>query len=666
MFDTLLSPIKINRLEIKNRTAYPSLGVLFSLDRKLNDRYYNFFREIARGGVGIVTVGPVGVDFIGSGYFTMALDKDEYIPSFKKLTDIIKAEGASPWIQLFHAGAYSHPMMIDNKLPKAPSKVFSNYSKTEPDEMTIEDIKEIQNAFVQAGVRAKEAGFEGVEIIASAGYLITQFLSPLKNLRTDAYGGCFENRVRFPSEIIKTMRKTLGDDFPLGIRMAGSDLVSNSNTDSEMPEIAKVYEACGIDIINVTGGWHESKVPQLPMELPRGAFSFFAQNIKKAVSIPVMASNRITTPEDAENIIRDGIADMVNLGRVLIADPEWPNKAKAGKPEEIRPCVGCNQGCTDQIFSGSPVFCLGNPRASFEAKRVVTKTDSPKNVMVVGAGVGGLEAAVIAKQRGHRVEIYERDDRIGGQLWLAGAPPHKQELLGFVRYYQAMLDKYDIKVTFNTEVTKALIKDKNPDHIIVAEGAEPLVPPIDGVDDPCVYTSWKILRDNPKLGKKVAVIGGGAVGLETAHFIASKGTMTPDVLHFLFRYDAVPVEKLKEYIFSGSSKVTIFEMLPKTGMGVGRSTKWILFGNLDKHGVKTNTSAKVLSVKKGRVKFEIEGKIREELFDNVVIASGSKSVRKVSQEIEKLGIPHTIIGDGVEPRQLNDAIHGGFLAALAL
>lgn len=666
MFDNLLSPIKINKLTIKNRTAYPSLGVLFSLDRKLNDRYYDFFKEIAQGGAGIVTVGPVGVDYIGSGLLTLAIDKDDYIPSFQKMTGIIKEGGASPWIQLFHAGAYSHPMMIDNKTPKAPSKIYSNYSRTEPDEMTINDIKEIQNAFVQAAVRSKKAGFEGVEIIASAGYLITQFLSPLKNKRTDEYGGSFENRIRFPSEIIKMMREALGDDYPLGIRMAGSDLVAQSNTDSEMPAIAKVYESCGIDVINVTGGWHESKVPQLPMELPRGTFAYFAQNIKKAVSIPVMASNRITTPYDAENIIKDGFADMVNLGRVLIADPQWPNKAKAGKPEEIRPCVGCNQGCTDQIFSGSPVFCLGNPQASFEGERIITKTDSPKNVLVVGAGVGGLEAAVTAKRRGHHVEIYEKDDEIGGQLWLAGAPPHKQELLEFVRYYRAMLNKYKINVEFNTEVTAELLKEKNPDHIIVAEGAEPLVPPIEGVDDPCVYTSWDILKENPLLGKKVAVIGGGAVGLETAHFIASKGTMSPEVLHFLFRYEAVSDEKLREYVFAGTSTVTIFEMLAKTGAGVGKSTKWVLFGNLDKHGVKSNTSAKVLSIKNGLVKFELDGKIKEEQFDNVVIASGSKSVKTISQKIETLDIPFSVIGDGVAPRQLNDAIHGGFLAALTI
>ncbi|MCP4687237.1 MAG: NADH:flavin oxidoreductase, partial [Desulfobacterales bacterium] len=315
MYDYLFRPIRINRLEIKNRIAYPSLGLLFSYDRKLNDRYYHFFAEIARGGAGIVTVGPVGVDYIGSGIAMLGLDNDEAVPSFRKLTDSIKEGGARPWIQLFHGGAYVYPFIIDNQQPIAPSPIFSNYSKTVPREMTIEDIRNTIEAFASAAERAKEAGFEGVEIIGSAGYLITQFLSPLKNQRQDEYGGSFENRVRFPRELLQHVRTRLGDDYPLTIRMAGNDFVEGSNTDAETRRIAKVYEECGVDALNVTGGWHESRVPQLPMTLPRSGYAYLARNVKDAVSIPVMASNRITTPDEAETIIKEGGADMVNLGR---------------------------------------------------------------------------------------------------------------------------------------------------------------------------------------------------------------------------------------------------------------------------------------------------------------------------------------------------------------
>lgn len=666
MYKNLFSPITINKLEIKNRIAYPALGILYSYDRKLNDRYYNYFSEKAHGGAGIVTVGPVGVDFIGSGFLILSMAEDEAIADFKKLTNLIRDNGASPWIQLFHAGAYSHPILIDEKTPIAPSPIFSKYSKTTPREMTIEDIQKVQKAFEKTALRAMEAGFDGVEILGSGGYLITQFVSPLRNIRDDDYGGNFENRTRFPRELIEGVRKALGDDYPLTIRMAGNDFVPGSNTDAQTPEIARVYEKAGVDAINVTGGWHETRVPQLPMELPRSAFAYLAYNIKKAVSIPVMASNRIADPESAEKIIKDGFADMVNLGRVLIADSNWPKKALEGRTDEIRPCVACSQGCTDQVFSGQPVFCVGNPRAGFEGERNINKTDSPKNVMVIGAGIAGLEAAVTASIAGHRVKIYERADDIGGQIWLAGAPPHKKELLEFVRYYRAMIKKHDIPIYLNKEVDKAFILQENPDHLVIAEGAKALVPPIKGADDSSVLSAWDVLADNIRLGRSVALIGGGAVGLETAMFVADKGTIDPDTLHFLLTYEAQSVDRLKELMFQGSTKVTVFEMLPKAGSDVGKSTRWVLFDNLKRYGVKIITGAKVTSIDQGTVTFKKDENEHKMDFDQVILASGSQSVQAISKEVASLKITFSIVGDCIRPGKINDAIHGGFLAAMEI
>jgi 2,4-dienoyl-CoA reductase (NADPH2) len=664
MYRNLFSPVRINTLEIKNRIAYPSLGLLYSTDGKLNERYFNYFQERANGGVGMLTVGPVGVDFIGSGAIALSLANDDAIGDFQKLTGIIKNGGARAWIQLFHAGAYSHPMFVGGQQPIAPSAVYSRYSQTTPREMTPQDIHQVQDAFVRAAERAKAAGFDGIEILASAGYLITQFLSPRTNQRTDDYGGCFENRVRFPKELIELMRARLGPEYPLTIRMAGNDFVKDSNTDTETPEFAKVYEQAGVDGINVTGGWHESRVPQLPMHLPRSAFAFLALNIKKAVSVPIMASNRISDPDSAEQIIKDGYADMVNLGRILIADPQWPQKAFEGKVDEIRPCVGCSQGCTDEVFNGRPVFCVGNARAGFEGERQLLQTDNPKNVMIVGAGAGGLEAAVTAAMCGHQVEVYEKDSDIGGQLWLAGAPPHKQEILEFIRYYRSLINKYQISLHLNTAVDTDVVKKQNPDYIILAEGAQPLPPEIDGYDDPCVYSAWQVLKGNPVLGKTVAVIGGGSVGLETALFIAAKGTLTPETLHFLFAYEAVSVERLRELMFQGSSQVTVFEMLPRIGKDVGKSTRWILFDNLKRYKVSLKTGTAVTSVRKGTVKFQKDGQEKQMQFDNVILASGIQSVPGLSAEIKKLGVPFATVGDGVRPGKLNEAIHGGFLAAL--
>lgn len=666
MFAYLFNPIRINGLEIKNRIAYPSLALLYSLDGRLNDRYFNYFRERARGGAGIVTVGPAGVDFPGSGPAFLSLASDDAIPAFAKLADIIKSEGARAWVQLFHAGAYSNPAMIGGEKPLAPSAEFCRYSRTTPKEMTVGDIESVQNAFADAAVRAREAGFDGVEIIGSAGYLISQFLSPLKNRRTDEYGGSFENRMRFPREVVESAREKLGPDFPLTIRMAGNDFVPGSLTDSETPEIAKCYEKAGADAINVTGGWHESRVPQLPMNLPRSAWAYLALNIKRAVSVPVMASNRISDPRTAEKIIKDGCADVVNLGRPLIADPEWPKKAAEGRVDEIRPCVACSQGCTDRIFDGKSVFCVGNPQAGFEIERRMVKTDSPKTVMIVGAGAAGMEAAVTAAKIGHKPELYEKSGDVGGQLWLAGAPPHKQEIWELIRFYKAMIRKHGIPVRLDTEVTEDLIREKNPGHLIIAEGAEYRVPPIPGADAHNVLSAWHVLRENPVLGKNVAIIGGGSVGLETAVFIASKGTITPEILYFLFQYDAEPPGRLRELMFKGTSAVTVFEMLPKSGQDVGKSTKWILTGNLRKFGVKVNSGAKVLSIRDGEVTWEKGGKEHRAAFDDIVVASGSASVRKLSGNAGKLGIPYTVAGDCVKPGKINDAIHGGFMAAIGI
>ncbi len=664
MYKNLLSPVKINKLEIKNRVVYPSLGLLYSYDGNLNDRYYHYFQEKARGGTGLVTVGPVGIDFIGSGGIIPMLDTDEAIPAFRKMASIIKAEGARAWVQLFHAGAYSYPMLLKGDAPVAPSAVYSRYSKAMPREMTLEDIEKVEQAFVAAARRAQEAGFDGVEILGSGGYLISQFLSPLKNQRTDAYGGSFENRVRFPREVIEVIRKQVGPDFPLTIRMAGNDFVIGSNTDAETKAFAKVYAAAGVDAINVTGGWHETRVPQLPASLPQSGFAFLAYNIKKQVSVPVMASNRIVSPAVAEKLLKDGYADMVSIGRGLIADPHWVNKVMTGNEDEIRPCVACLQGCMDNVMSGKPVMCVVNPMAGFEGERKITRGKTPKKVMVAGAGLAGLEAAVTASQAGHQVDLYEKKDDIGGQLWIAGSPPHKSELRGLVEYYRAMLWKHNVNLHLSTRVDERLIREKNPDFLIVAEGAEPLLPPIEGIDDPSVLSSWDLLAEDRLLGDEVAIIGGGAVGLETALKVAQKGTITPDMLYFLFAHEAESAERLRELMFCGTSRVTVFEMLPKVGKDVGKSTKWVLMSELEKYGVAFVTEAEVIRIKNGMLTFKKAGRIHERRFDHIINAAGSRSVKNIAEKVKTLNIPFAVIGDGAAPGKMDRAVHGGFLAAL--
>ena len=400
------------------------------------------------------------------------------------------------------------------------------------------------------------------------------------------------------------------------------------------------------------------------MELPRGGFAYLAANIKNAVSVPVMASNRITDPFTAEQIIRDGMADMVNLGRVLIADPQWPEKARQGRVDEIRPCISCGQGCADELFSGRPVYCLANPRTSFEGERNIPEAKQPKKIMVIGAGPAGMEAAVTAAMAGHHVELYEKSGDIGGQLWIAGTPPHKQELWEIIRYYETMLDKYEVDVILEEEVDMDLIRKRKPDHVIVAEGSAPMVPPIKGIDSPSVISAWEILENDPALGKKVAVIGGGAVGLETAEFIAAKGTLQGEVPGFLLKYNAETPDRIRELMKKGTKDVTVFEMMPKAGTGLGKSTRWILMANVDMFNIEIISGAKVLEISDGNIAYEKDGQRMEARFDSVVNAVGSRPVRKISDAIKDSGIPHTIIGDCVKPRQISNAIHEGFLAVM--
>ncbi len=666
MFDKLFEPILINKTTIKNRIVYPSLALHYSMDRKINDRYIEFYREKAKGGAGIVTVGPVLFDNTGTGVMALSIAEDESIPSFRTLASAIKDEGSRAWIQLYHAGAYAYSFLMDGAQPMGPSEVYSNFSKSMPKEMTIDDIIYVQNGFVSGAIRAKEAGFDGVEILGSAGYLITQFLSPLKNKRTDKYGGSFENRIRFARELIEKMRHALGPDYPITIRMAGNDFVSGSNTSNETPLIAKVYEEAGIDAINVTGGWHESRIPQLAMQLPRGGFSYLSKGIKDNVNIPVIASNRIADPHIAEKIIKEGSADMVNLGRVLIADPYWPKKAAAGKIDEIRPCVACSQGCADQLFSGKDVICLANARAGYEDERNIQKTEKPMQIMVIGAGPAGLEAAVRTAEAGHEVHLYEKNREIGGQIEVAGNPPDKHEMHELIRYYKSMLTKYNINLHLGTEATIDLIKELKPEYIIAAEGSEPAIPPIKGIDDPKVFSAWDILKNDPVTGDRIAVIGGGAVGIETAEFLAQKGTIDPETLYFLFKYRAESDEKLHELISKGSKEVTIFDMAPKIGSGIGKSTKWILLGNIKNYGINVITSAEIISVKDGNVEYKKEGVIHNLQFDTIINAAGSKSVNRIADMLKDTDIPHKIIGDSRNPSNMLNAIHEGFLAAMEI
>jgi 2,4-dienoyl-CoA reductase (NADPH2) len=666
-FIKLFEPIVINQLEVENRIVMPAMGLAYTQQYDFNERFKGFYRARAHGGVGLMTVGPIAVDKVGSAPGMPQLFDDANVEPLRDFIDEVHRDtGAKVGTQLFHMGRYSYSFLWGMK-PIAPSAIPSKLTKQTPHEMTVEEIEDIHRVFAEAAMRAREAGFDYIEIIGCTGYLLSEFLSPLTNQRTDEYGGSLENRMRFGVEMIEKMRKAVGDDQALGIRIAGNDFMEGGNTNIENALFAAAAERAGIDAVNVTGGWHETNIPQLTTDVPPGVYTYLARGVKEQVGVPVFASNRLGNPYLAERALRSGAADMICWARPLIADPELPNKVKQGRLDEIIACIACNQGCFDAVFSQQPVHCVLNPTAGRENDFETGKAETRKRVVVAGGGPAGMEFAVTAAKRGHQVTLCEKEARLGGQMNLACMPPGKAEFHNMVESLERRMALQGVDVKLDTRVTAEAVAREKPDVLVVASGAKELEIDVPGIDKPHVVSAWDVLSERvADIGENVVVVGGNATGCESAHFIASMGAVDAEAFTFIMYHAAEDTGFAKELLHNSRRNVTVIDMIPRLADNVGKTSRWSLMKRLRLMGVELRPNTKLLEITDDSVVVETEEGEQTISADTVVMAVGAVSVDDLAREVGGDGVEVITIGDAREPRKIADAILEGFEAAVNL
>lgn len=640
----LLTPINIGSMEVKNRIAFPPMVTgMAGPDGKVTKEHVAWYEARARGGAGLVIVEFTSVMQGGAAAVTLGMWDDSFIPGYKELTDKVHACGAKVFVQLSHAGRQTQSAFIGGRLPVAPSAIscpmMEPMTREIPKELSLEEIEEIIERFGQAAGRAKEAGFDGMELHGGHGYLIAEFMSAYSNKRHDAYGGDLEGRMQFPLQIIKRVKTVAGKDFQLSFRYSGNEHVPDGRTIDESRRIAPVLERAGVDCLHITAGVYESFWTQIPPYGTReGINTDDSAAIKKAVNIPVIAVGRIKSPMVAEEILMQGKADMVALGRQLICDPEWPVKVASGRLEDIRPCIGCTQSCINRgIVQGRPIACIYNTSAGMEKQNDIRRAQIKKNVLVAGGGPGGLEAARVAALRGHKVTLIEKSQELGGRFNLACIPPFKQEFSAAVKWLSNQVNKLGVRIELNKEVTPELVDKIGPDTVILATGAVTGMPAIQGIEGENVVLGEDILAGKANIGNRVVIIGGGGIGAEVADFIGQR------------RKD-----------------VTVVEMLPEIGVptGIPLLVAQLLLPRLQGYGVKlmTNTTVKEITadgviVKTGGQEKRIEG------LDQVIIATGARSANELEAELKGRVPEIFVIGDAREPRTLFEATREGAEAA---
>lgn len=639
MYQKLFTSLQIGNVILPNRLAVTAMDTDFCDEGYATERYIGYHEERAKGGWGLIITEDYAINKEARRYKNVAgLWADDLVASHKKLADRIHKYNTKIFVQLYHCG----PQSSLNYQKYAPSRITNEVYPGMPKELSVEEIKKIEDEFAQAAFRAKQAGFDGVEIHAAHGYLLTAFLSSFTNKRTDEYGGTFYNRTRIMREIFQAVREKVGKDFVMGVRMPVFHGKWDGTGMDDVLMLAQMMETCGVDYINISGGFNCPEFSLKGSMYGEHAFlSEYGKQIKEVLHVPVMITYNINDPKIADNLLIWEKADFVGIGRGSLADPYLPKKAMAGDEESIRYCLKCNQGCYAGVEMGNGIGCMLNPAIGREYELDYTKVANPKKVYIAGGGPGGMEAAIIAASKGHHVTLFEKKDVLGGQFLAAAYPPGKGDLSGYIMWQIRELRKLKVTVMMSTELTKEIVEKDKPDAVIVATGGIPFVPHIEGIDMPCVCTAEDMLLGKVEHGSKIIIAGGGEVGCETASLLATTGVWD----------------------------VTIVEMRPSLAQdmtGVHLATRSILLNLLNENGVKSYVNSKVTKITKEAVVIEKSGQMISLPADQVVLAMGYRPLCTLADEIADLCDEITSIGGAIKTSNALDAIRDGFDAAMRL
>ena len=646
-FPHLLEPLDLGFTQLKNRVLMGSMHTGLEEEKGGFEKLAAFYKERALGGVGLIVTGGISPNLRGRlTPHACQLSFPWQVGKHRIVTQAVHEAGGKICMQILHAGRYGyHPFS------QAPSKIKSPITPFTPSAMSSRQVRATIKDYASSAALAKRAGYDGVEVMGSEGYLINQFISSRTNTRTDEWGGSFEKRAQFPLEIVNAIRAQVGKDFIIIFRLSMLDLVDNGSTWDEVVQLAKWLEHAGVSIINTGIGWHEARVPTIATSVPRGAFAWVTEKLKKSVSVPLIATNRINTPEIGEQIIASGQADMVSMARPFLADPEFVNKAAANTPELINTCIGCNQACLDHTFSLKRATCLVNPRACYETEINFLPTNKKKRIAVMGAGPAGMAFSVYAAMRGHEVVLFEAKSEVGGQFNLARKIPGKEEFNETIRYFLNQIKLYKIDLRLNTRLDAKVLETETFDEIVIASGVVPRELSLPGFDSPKVVDYQQVLTGQATIGNKVALIGAGGIGFDMAHYLCESESSTLNPEKWLKQWG---IDKqyqhaggLAEPEVGNSDHRQVYLLQRKTskmGQGLGKTTGWIHRLVLKQHDVKMKTGVNYEKFDDAGLHIRVGEQTEVLAVDNVILCVGQESNRTLVDEMKATGIPVHLIG----------------------